>query len=498
MCKKEAGEQALRWMPSRNQVFTTLPLPIAAPAPVRTTTNNNSSSSTEEAAGDEVVKLKGGNLMEDGVDLGVRQSSHAWSGAFEQQQHQQYQQLTPTIYSCLQEYFRAEELSGISCSACSTAGTLANMQRQLSVAQRKVVRETAASEKPMRDTELPVLALPDNWTSTVIAEAMESLKKLRVVGASDALIQDFDSGFLKIISPLTNKVETIKRSAVGLRRHQEGGTGGSPNSIATPPGGFCSPAVSTQSSSDRELLLLSLKAQAQSEAVKRTALSRLPPLLCLSLCRRVYDESKGKMKKILQHVSFPVILHMDQFCGITGVGVDASAIGRKEAQDQAPAPVSITSILSGSSALQRGRGMRGSAGLSSGFSYKLRAVVEHRGNAETGRRCCCLSVRVLIAPAVLYIAGILFVIALPSCCVGYCKMKHRALRGLLPGGGAAAARVGALLGRKAHQGERGGRVGGAGHSALLRPRPNPVKAGCLSATSNMCCIVCIFLNFLFV
>lgn len=350
-CRKTDGEQSLRWMPARHQVFTTLPLPISAPQRMSGSARHNSSIRSSAEDSSEAVNLKGGN------PVGGVGRFNAMTGSIES---------TPTIYSCLQEFFRAEDLSGIACSACSSAATISNMQRQLSVAQRKAARETSKDTPDTLRLSSPDEVNSDTWASSVIVSALADIKKLRVVGGADAYIQDFDTGFVSILSPLTNKVEQVKRAAL-VRQH----SGGSPNSVATPRGGPYSPSEVT-AQQDRELLLLSLKQQAHSDAVKCTALSRLPSLLCLYLCRRVYDESKGKMKKILQHVSFPVVLNMDQFCG-----TDSAA----KAAHKTAAPVSsVSAMLSGGLSQQLG-GMKVSA---RSCEYLLRAVVEHRGNAETG------------------------------------------------------------------------------------------------------------------
>jgi hypothetical protein len=109
-------------------------------------------------------------------------------------------------------------------------------------------------------------------------------------------------------------------------------------------------------------MFLSLRQQIRTDAVKRSSISRLPPLLCLYLCRRVYDERTGRMRKRDDHVAFPLVLSMaSSFSPDTRMQVAAK-----------PASLLPSSVLGGA--------LRGD-----GFGrYALRAVVEHRGNADTG------------------------------------------------------------------------------------------------------------------
>jgi hypothetical protein len=143
-------------------------------------------------------------------------------------------------------------------------------------------------------------------------------------------------------------------------------------------------------------MLLSLRRPVRTDAVKLSAISRLPQLLCIYLNRRVYDPSSGKMRKRMEHVSFPLVLNMQPYCRADGTsivrkdgGLSSSGAGGKADSVGSSAKGSAGSLFPG---LTRGAQAGGVlAGLVPGITgipmfgqYALRAVVEHMGSAETG------------------------------------------------------------------------------------------------------------------
>jgi hypothetical protein len=154
---------------------------------------------------------------------------------------------------------------------------------------------------------------------------------------------------------------------------------------------------SQQSIPELQEMLLSLRRPVRTDAVKLSAISRLPQLLCIYLNRRVYDPSSGKMRKRMEHVSFPLVLNMQPYCRADGTsivrkdgGLSSSGAGDKADSVGSSAKGSAGSLFPG---LTRGAQAGGVlAGLVPGITgiptmfgqYALRAVVEHMGSAETG------------------------------------------------------------------------------------------------------------------
>jgi hypothetical protein len=143
-------------------------------------------------------------------------------------------------------------------------------------------------------------------------------------------------------------------------------------------------------------MLLTLRRPVRTDAVKLSAISRLPQLLCIYLNRRVYDPSSGKMRKRMEHVSFPLVLNMQPYCRADGTsivrkdgGLSSRGAGGKADSVGSSAKGSAGSLFPG---LTRGAQAGGVlAGLVPGITgipmfgqYALRAVVEHMGSAETG------------------------------------------------------------------------------------------------------------------
>lgn len=359
-------------MPTRHQVFTTLPLPVALSAPsqpgslgqlgspkVASTAGCLPAGGREGSRG---VPLRGGRPIE----IVVKSASHSHAPCAPRK----HLHAGPSIYNCLQEFFLAEELSGISCSACSTAATQSTLEKRLALAARcRGRREGEGEEHSGADAEME---------RQIMSEILERCRAMRAVGERDALIGDFDQGF--IAHPLKDN----RREAIVRRKTQ--GAGAKPQSPASV-ASVAPDTVAARVEESREMLLLSLKQPRVSAAVKRTSLSRLPPLLCLYLCRRTYDGMKGRMKKLVQHVSFPVLLSMDPFQAADGahrspLGL-AGALAVQGLSVGAGAGTSITSLLN-------------SARSDTGGNYQLRAVVEHKGTADSGDRfrtsVCCFKI----------------------------------------------------------------------------------------------------------
>lgn len=364
-CIAQEGPSAARWLPTRHQVFTTLPLPVALTVTGQLGVMKVASTAGCLPAGGreggQVVPLRGGRPIEVVAKSTARTAvpSAGSSGSHAPYALHKFPHAGPSIYNCIQEFVQAEDLSGISCSACSTAATQSVVEKKLALAARSRDR----NEEPRS------AGATSEMEQQIMAEIFERCTAMRAVGEKDAFIADFDQGFIE--HPLKdNKKEVIvRRKATATAAKPE-----SPASIAS----TAPDAVATQREADREMLLLSLKQPKVSAAVKRTSLSRLPPLLCLYLCRRTYDGMKGRMKKLAQHVSFPVLLSMDQFhvadgahrspLGLAGaLAVQGLAVG-------AGAGTSITALL---------RSAKNSKS-DSGGNYQLRAVVEHKGTADTG------------------------------------------------------------------------------------------------------------------
>jgi len=411
-------------MPTRHQVFTTLPLPVALSAPSLVGQQFGQLGVTKVAStagclpaggreGSRVVPLRGGRPIEVvAKDVPLSHAPYAprkFSGSGQ------------SIYNCMQEFFLAEELSGISCSACSTDATQLAVEKKLALAARS--RGRKEEEKEIK--EHYSAAGDAELERQIMSEILERCRTLRVVGERDALIADFDQGF--IAHPLKGN----QREAILLRKpHGARAKPESPASVAS----VAPDAAAARVEETQEMLFLSLRQPRVSAAVKRTSLSRLPPLLCLYLCRRTYDGMKGRMKKLVQHVSFPVLLSMDEFHAADGahrspLGL-AGALAVQGVSVGAGAGASITALLNSA---------RNGHKKDVGGNYQLRAVVEHKGTADSGDRfrssvigSCCILKR-----------GHVLLLLFPF------SFQCRALCVVLLGQRAAAAAVGVLLRRAA-------------------------------------------------
>lgn len=388
-CANSTGTASSRWLPTRHQVFTTLPLPIpsvsvsSSSSVLRRGDSVNCATTAgclpaghEETARDTLHHSSSGgvnsvrndkSLLWGGGPIAVARSSSAEKESQTQSQHsgidtgnvhvpRKLVGASPSLYNCLQEFFQEEELSGISCSACSSAATLQKVEHKLALITSSARRNRKTDSNENEDVELRILS-----------HFQQDLKNMRVVGAKDAFIGDFEKGF--IVNPLLGGKGKRTKEAIVHRPK-------SSTSKKVAPA-VMDPAESLEN--DREMLLLSLKQPRFSAANKRTGLSRLPPLLCLYLCRRTYDEVKGRMKKLVAHVTFPVRLNVDQFQSADGAHRPTPA--QAESAAGTGTGLSVASMLS--AANMNGKGLH-TGGRVGGGDYLLRAVVEHKGTAETG------------------------------------------------------------------------------------------------------------------
>ena len=328
-CSQREGEASHRWAPARHQVFTTIPLPIP---------NRKSNPSYDNTGG-----------------------------------------LSTSLHNCLEEFFKEEQLNDVTCSACSAKCTLPSYQRkhtQLCSSLQKQ-KSTMKYLEQMPSAKQAQKVCEDELTVSIVASAMEQIRALCVTGERDAFIPDFESAYIAVTSHLIDSVETIRKvdlesksKCLGSSACSSTSAGGSPTgtadvvklrdgSLSSTSSDCGRPSFSVPPNTTTEMMLLSLRQQVRSDAVKYSSVSRLPELLCLYLCRRVYDERTGKMRKRSEHIAFPLVLHMDSYCSADGEVRRTPSLGP-------------SSILA--SAAARSVGQR----------YSLRAVVEHQGNADTG------------------------------------------------------------------------------------------------------------------
>eukprot|EP01032_Pedospumella_encystans_P017381 gene17381-19804_t len=396
-CAKTIGPTANRILPTRHQLFTTLPLPIPSSTfSASQRRGDNSGAVTAgclpagNASSEDVAyphsnsgssskissERTGEKLLRGGSPIAVVRSSSSGPTGSQPPEQQEEQRNTrsptvnvppprtlfgssPSVYNCLQEFFQEEELSGISCAACASLATLQKVEHKHALTVSSVRRNHKSAEggSSLQESDKPMDK--DEVTLQILTAFQDDLKNMRVVGAKDAYIGDFDNEFVAH-SSISQKKQGITHRPKTAR--------GKAKSVAE-----VDPAVVMER--DREMLLLSMKQPTFSDAIKRTGLSRLPPLLCLYLCRRTYDEVKGRMKKLVAHVSFPVLLNMDQFQSADGARRPTFT---QKSTGAVPTGLSVTSMLSST---MKGRSLhaRGSGG-----DYQLRAVVEHKGTADTG------------------------------------------------------------------------------------------------------------------
>jgi len=144
---------------------------------------------------------------------------------------------------------------------------------------------------------------------------------------------------------------------IGIRKHYRDGSG------------TCDGVEDTlgETNPTTELLLDSIRLYYQridTVMSKDLAISRLPPLLCLHLCRRVYNHATQEMTKIEDFVQFPLILCMDPFFGLV---VDRMKDGANESR--------INNVRTSGKPKPTG-------GV---FNYQLKSIVFHSGSADAGK-----------------------------------------------------------------------------------------------------------------
>jgi len=294
---EQVGKGALGLLlnPVRHQLFTTLPLPIP---PSRRSDASAPHTAMGSFAG---VPLGGGLqvLQKPRLVPTVRSSS-------------------ASVYSCLDDFFRTEQLDGVSCSNCA-------VRLGIDQLEKKAVSGSDACD----EDELEI-------TETVLRE----MRSLRTDGESDCFLAEVEKGRkVSIFSPLTQQVEPI------------------PSAIAD------------------KLFHSAVQARSSMETGKRTAISRLPSLLCICLCRRVYDEGTREMRKINHHVTFPIVLRMGEYCNSNA----ALSVHDPPRGDRSNEGLGLGAF----GGLPTFRGLSATASTAPG-NYLLRAVVVHRGDAESG------------------------------------------------------------------------------------------------------------------
>jgi hypothetical protein len=327
-----------------------------------------------------------------------------------------------TIESCLGEFLFAESLSEVTCSSCSIVSTIAAVQARERLLLGKALKTSTPSalsghagggtKTASSDISTETVTLGDDhskqkhaaftgrlWMEREkrgLSALVSNLQAGRMIGARDSCIQDLDTTFPGAVDSAAQKGLRASTAGAGEESDLEKSrstsecSGGSPTSaaeveaLAARRSGAGKDAAARTSAvvvrdevdevgdedveemddgfqSMREMFL-SLHQRIRTDAVKRSSISRLPPLLCLYLCRRVYDERTGRMRKRDDHVAFPLILTMTlSFSPDTRMQVATK-----------PASLLPSSVLGGA--------LRGD-----NFGrYTLRAVVEHLGNADTG------------------------------------------------------------------------------------------------------------------
>jgi ubiquitin C-terminal hydrolase len=112
--------------------------------------------------------------------------------------------------------------------------------------------------------------------------------------------------------------------------------------------------------------LLAGQPRVRATATKQLQISRLPKVLCFHLSRRTVCHKTGLMTKIRDKVSFPAELDMAEYAG----------------SSCASSPCSRSS----SRAASTSPGLDGMNGSGAFTKYRLCAVIEHDGGAESGEQ----------------------------------------------------------------------------------------------------------------
>ena len=111
---------------------------------------------------------------------------------------------------------------------------------------------------------------------------------------------------------------------------------------------------------------LGSRPRVRTRATKQLQISRLPKVLCFHLSRRTVDPRTGRMTKIMERVSFPSLLDMQRDGGGSSC---------------ASSPCSRTGSGSNTPEMEAGDPP-------SNCKYRLCAVIEHTGGADSGILPC--------------------------------------------------------------------------------------------------------------
>jgi hypothetical protein len=415
------GARSRRWKPSRHQLFTTLPLLI----PTTPASSTRVVTATSSGSGSGSVVGGGGSGVSTSSNTRYQAASQTAKGMVGG---------GPSLHGCLQEFFQAEHLDSVTCSACSLEATAAAVRRKLAVQQRQrrlpsseaswiagtvaisgaavLSSSSGSSSTKMIDkkysvrysglaaSDLPSSGMTNKGTKLMVAhmdlqhgpssaaeqteretsdafqlriveEALTMVANKRVIGENDAYVEDIESG-VSIFSPLSMRMEAVRPR--GKSEKNLAAAHHTPSAAVVPIG------------AENEFMLLALQQYVKSEATKITSISRLPPLLCLYLCRRVYDETLGKMKKINQFVSFPLRIDMSQYNtvdGNTGSG-DGAGEGAFSAAFRANSSTKKPDLGADGGVKEAPTIHENRSPKSDRTHYMLRAVVVHKGSADTG------------------------------------------------------------------------------------------------------------------
>jgi hypothetical protein len=114
-----------------------------------------------------------------------------------------------TVYHCLDEFFRQEALSGITCSACSLESTLAATVLLQTAFRRRALGNTAPSvERGNQSPEQHDLDTAEDTAALVLSGFERDLREHCLVGQQDAYIQDFDTSIEDAVHAAVLEVTT--------------------------------------------------------------------------------------------------------------------------------------------------------------------------------------------------------------------------------------------------------------------------------------------------
>mmetsp|Transcript_23064 Transcript_23064/g.46372 ORF Transcript_23064/g.46372 Transcript_23064/m.46372 type:complete len:567 (+) Transcript_23064:82-1782(+) len=347
-CSSSAGPSSQRWMPTRHQVFTNLPLPIPTASSQRMR-NQQGNSAPFHSVSDGKISL----------------------------------------YHCLDEFFEQDALSGITCSACSIQSTVAAyklLEQQVKHKKCKDEREDCFRNGGVQNDN------NDQFIHQIVKTMLKPLSSMRVVGERDGLITDFDAGYSDITNSIIEEFESNGFTTKSRCGSESSGDNSPTSILLAQSSNDTTDTTDTESSSSTSFepqkveqvknMFQSLRRLTHTDAMKRTAISRLPRLLCLYLCRRVYDDRTGKMRKVSDHVAFPTTLSMVPYFSPDG-SMRCSSSSKPDASSGMNKFRTMGGRSTGSFSMG---GIMGSAIAEAGNfgKFALRAVIEHSGNADTG------------------------------------------------------------------------------------------------------------------